>query len=32
MKTTNLINANEDPWRNSNKSSEVQGSLLYVPQ
>ena len=32
MKTTNLINATEDPWRKSNKSSDVQGSLLYVPQ
>jgi hypothetical protein len=32
MKTTNLINVAEDPWRKSNKSSDVQGSLMYVPQ
>jgi hypothetical protein len=32
MKTTNLINATEDPWRKSKKSSDVQGSLLYVLQ
>jgi hypothetical protein len=25
MKTTNLINATEDPWCKSNKSSDVQG-------
>lgn len=28
----NFINATEDPWRTSNKSSDVQGSLLYVSQ
>jgi hypothetical protein len=32
MKTTNLINATEDPWRKLNRSSDVQGSFLYVPQ
>jgi len=31
MKTTNLTNATEDPRRKFNKSSEVQGSFLYVP-